>query len=101
YFEGTVYDGVEVRVRGQSARDWDKPPWKFFFPQGHNFSAPGLILQPVDTFNIQSNYSDKSYAREIMAWETFAATGAPAHQAFPIRVEQNGNFFGLFNWLEA
>lgn len=101
YFDGTVYDGVETRVRGQSAREWAKPPWKFFFPQGHNFSAPGLIAQPVDTFDMQSSYSDKTYAREIMAWETFKATGAPANQVFPIRVEQNGSFFGLFNWLEA
>jgi len=101
YYDGTVYDGVQTRARGQSARTWDKPPWKFFFPQGHNFSAPDLILQPVDTFNLQSNYSDKSYAREIMAWETFEATGAPATQVFPIRVEQNGSFFGLYNWLEA
>ena len=101
YYDGTVYDGVQVRVRGQSARQWDKPPWKFFFPQGHNFSAPDLILQPVDTFNLQSSYSDKSYAREVLAWETFAASGAPANQAFPMRVEQNGSFFGLFNWLEA
>ncbi len=101
YFDGTVYDGVQARVRGQSARTWAKPPWKFFFPQGHNFSAPNLILQPVDTFNLQSNYSDKSYVREILAWETFEATGAPAVQVFPMRVEQNGSFFGLFNWLEA
>ena len=101
YYDGTVYDGVQTRIRGQSAREWAKPPWKFFFPQGHNFSAPDLILQPVDTFNLQSSYSDKSYAREILAWETFAATGAPANQVFPMRVEQNGSFFGLYNWLEA
>ena len=101
YYDGTVYDAVQTRVRGQSARAWAKLQWKFFFPQGHNFSAPDLILQPVDTFNIQSNYSDKSYAREILAWETFEASGAPASQVFPIRVEQNGSFFGLYNWLEA
>jgi len=101
YYDGTVYDAVQTRVRGQSAREWVKPPWKFFFPQGHNFSAPNLILQPVDTFNLQSSYSDKSYAREILAWETFEATGAPANQVFPMRVEQNGSFLGLYNWLEA
>ncbi len=101
YYDGTVYDGVQTRIRGASARGWAKPPWKFFFPQGHNFSAPDLILQPVDTFNLQSSHSDKSYAREILAWKTFEASGAPACQIFPIRVEQNGSFFGLFSWLEA
>ena len=101
FYDGTLYDNVQVRARGQSAREWPKFPLKFIMPQGHNFSAPGLILQPVDTFNMQSSYSDKSYVRELLGWETFEATGAPAVQAFPMRLEQNGAFFGLYNWLEA
>ena len=47
------------------------PPWKFFFPQGHNFAAPDLLARAVDTINLQSNYSDKSYLREVLSWESF------------------------------
>ena len=101
YYDGTLYDGVEVRIRGQSARAWDKPPWKFFMPQGHDFEAPGLIHRSVDTFNLQSNYADKSYVREILAWGSFVEAGVPAGKAFAMRVEQNGQFFGLFTFLEA
>jgi hypothetical protein len=101
FFDGQIYDGVEVRMRGQSSRAWPKPPWKFFFPQGHHFKAPDLIDRAVDTFNLQSNYSDKSYMREILAWESFRDAGSPFSEIFSMRVEMNGTFFGLFSWLEA
>jgi hypothetical protein len=100
YYDGKLYDGIEIRFRGQSARVWPKPPWKFIFPQGHNFEAPDLLIQPVDNFNLQSNYSDKTYMREILAWESLRDIGAPWLQASPVRVQQNGQFFGLFNVLE-
>ncbi len=100
YYDGTLYDSIQVRVRGQSSRFWAKPPWKFLLPQGHNMAAPGLIERTVDNFNLQSNWSDKSYMREILAWETVRDAGMPYNQVFPVRVELNGEFFGLFNFLE-
>jgi hypothetical protein len=101
FFDGKFYDGVEVRVRGSSSRYWLKKSWKFFFPQGHNFTAPGLIERDVDTFNLQGNYSDKSFMREILAWETQRDGGAPWLQTFPVRLEKDGQFFGLYTYLEA
>ena len=65
-YNGKVFDAVQCRVRGQSSRQWPKPPWKFFMPQGHNFEAPDILERSVDTFNLQSNYSDKSGMREII-----------------------------------
>ncbi|MCP3980221.1 MAG: hypothetical protein GY716_13025 [bacterium] len=100
FFDGTLYDGVQTRIRGQSARQWPKPPWKFLLPQGHDFEST-QIERPVDNFNLQSNYSDKSYVREILGWESLRTAGLPNAQAFPMRIEQNGQFFGLFNFLEA
>ena len=101
YYDGTFYDGIQTRIRGQSSRSWPKPPWKMLFPQGHKFKAPDLVLGPVDTFTLQSNYADKTQIREILAWENFRDSGAPYLQVFPIRVEQNGQFFGLYTYLEA
>ena len=46
-------------------------------PQGHNFEAPGLIERPVDTFNLQSGFADKTLVREILAWETLRDAGSP------------------------
>ena len=101
FFDGELYDASQVRIRGQSARSWPKPPWKFFFPQGHNFTALGLLERPVDNFNLQSNYSDKSFLREILAWETVRESGHPWLQVIPVRVHRNGQFMGLYNLLEA
>jgi hypothetical protein len=100
-YDGLLYDNLDVRTRGQGSRFWPKPSWKFFFPQGHNFSAPGLIARSVDTFNLQSPYSDKSYLREILAWGTAKDAAAPYLQIFSTRVYKNGEFFGVFHYLEA
>ncbi len=101
YYDERLYDAVRVRVRGQSARSWPKKNWKFFMPQGHNFEAPDLIERAVDTFNLQSAHADKSFMREILSWESFRDSGAPYLQTAPVRVEQNGAFFGLYVYLEA
>jgi hypothetical protein len=100
FYDGVLYDNVQVRVRGQSSRSWPKNHWKFIFPQGHPFSAPGLIANSVDNFNLQGNYGDKSHLREILAHETFGNVGLPGLETFHVRVEQNGGFFGLYTYLE-
>lgn len=101
FYDGKLYDGVQVRVRGQSSRSWPKKNWKFVFPHGHNFTAPGLLERDVDTFALQSNFVDKSFVREILAWETVRDAGGPWLQAFSARVQQNGAFYGLYTYLEA
>ena len=101
FFDGKLYDAVQVRVRGASSRYWEKKHWKFYFPQGHDFTAPGLIEREVDTFNQQGTYADKSYMREILAWESLRDAGAPWLQTMPVRLEQNGSFFGMYTYLEA
>ncbi|MBE7507677.1 MAG: CotH kinase family protein [Planctomycetia bacterium] len=100
-YDGVVYDGVMVRVRGQTSRQWPKNHWKFYMPQGHDFFAPGLFALPVDQFNLQCNYSDKAYVREILAYESFRDSGNPSNQVFHVRLQQNGQFFGLYNFLES
>ncbi len=100
-YNGRLWDAVQVRVRGQSQRFWDKLSWKFFFPQGHEFEAPDLLEHAVDTFNLQACYSDKSYTREYLGWTTWGEIGGLTETIFPIRLEQNGQFFGLYMFLEA
>ncbi len=101
FYDGRLYDAVQVRVRGQSSRSWGKKNWKFIMPQGHNFEAPNLIERPVDNFNLQSSYGDKSFMREILAWETVRDAGAPYMQMAPVRLHKNGSFFGLYHYMET
>jgi hypothetical protein len=100
FYDGVVYDNVLIRVRGRKAREWPKLHWKFILPPGHEFYDPDLIINPVDNFNLQGHYSDKTYLRERLAWETAREAGAPWNQTFHVRLEQNGAFFGLYSFLE-
>jgi hypothetical protein len=100
FYNGKLYDNIQIRIRGQTSRSWPKPNWKFKFQQGHDFYDPSLILLPADNFDLQSHYSDKAFCREILSHESFRAAGVPASQAFHVRVQKNGQFFGLFTYLE-
>ncbi len=99
-FQGRIWDNVRVRVRGGSARWWPKLHWKFIFPQGHDFEAPAQLARPVDRFNLQGSYGDKTYLREILAYESFQAAGVASNQVFHVRLQQNGQFYGLYVFLE-
>ena len=101
YYDGVLYDNVSVRIRGQTARKRPKVNWKFQFPRGHDFYAPDLLDRPVDQFNLQASYADKSYLREVLAYETFREAGTPSNLAFHVRVQLNGEFFGLYTFLDA
>jgi len=99
-YDGVFFDGVQIRVRGQSARNYTKKHWKFIFPQGHEFEAPGVIVGSVDRLNLQGNWGDKAAVREILSHETFAQEGTPPMQSLSIRVQQNGQFYGLYTYVE-
>ncbi|RLE20147.1 MAG: hypothetical protein DRJ50_11195, partial [Actinobacteria bacterium] len=101
YHNGTLFDGIQVRVRGQSARGYVKKHWKFHMPHGHAFDNHDLVPIPFDQFNLQGNYSDKTYSRERLAYGTFKETGSPGGVTHSVRVQQNGTFYGLYTFLQA
>jgi len=100
FFNGKFYDGVECRVRGQSSRTWPKKHWKFRMPHGHKLEAPGLLENEVDQFNLTSGYAEKTLMRDRLSWETHRDAGFPASQVFHVRIQQNGQFYGLYTFLE-
>jgi len=101
YYNGVLYDNIRVRIRGLTSRTWPKNHWKFRFPQGHEFFDRDLVANPVDQFNLQGSYSDKSYIREILAFETFRDAGCSYCITHPVRLHKNGVFFGLYVLEEA
>jgi len=98
-YNGDVYDSVQCRVRGGSARWWPKLHWKFVMPKAHDFNLSQLP-RPIDRFNLQGSYSDKTYLREILSWESFQEAGVPSNRMFHVRLHQNNKFFGLYLFLE-
>jgi hypothetical protein len=87
-------------VRGSTSRQFPKKSWKFNFPQNNDWEAAGLDEGPNDDFNLKASYSDKSFLRELLAWEAFEAAGVPGVRASPVRLHQNGAFYGLYHFVE-
>lgn len=96
---GILYDNVQVRLRGISARSWPKKSYKFDFNPG-DFFRFSLDQAPVEEFNLNTTYSDKAYIRQVLAWETYRDAGAPYSISFPVRVQQNGAFYSLSLFVE-
>ena len=100
-FEGEVYDNATIRIKGNQARTNPKKKWKVMLPAGHDWDAGGRITSPVDQFDLLSAATDKSYSRELLTADLQALSGGYAQQAFPMRVERNHAFFGLYMFGES
>lgn len=98
-WDGRFYDGVQVQVRGGTSAGWRKPSFKFEMSKGHYFSY-ATNREPVEEWNLQTTFSDKSYVRQILAAETYRDAGVPYGEAFPLRVEQNGRFYSVAVFVE-
>ena len=98
-YDGTVYDGVSANIKGQSSQLHPKPSWKIELPHNHTFTMPGLI-EPVDEFAFQADWGDRSRGKAVLAWETARVQKLANMQMFPIRVQRNGAFMGLYKFQE-
>ncbi len=99
-YNGQIFDNTTVRVKGQSSRYWAKKKWKFVLPDGHELEIDGVIDEAVDEFALHSNWSDKSFLRETLAAEFMERAGLPTSQAFPVALNRNGRFYGLYTYVE-
>lgn len=98
--DGVIYDNTKVRVKGQTSRFWTKKKWKFILPDGHDLEIDGVLYDDVDEFALHSNWSDKSFLRETLSAEFMERAGLPTSQAFPVSLVRNGNFHGLYTYVE-
>lgn len=99
FYLDKFYDNIFVRLRGNTSASWPKKNYKFEFNDGHDFTWD--TNEPVvDEMNVQSTYSDKSYMRQVLAWETYEQAGVPGVHAFHLRVQQNGVFHSVAEWVE-
>ncbi|MGZ6736085.1 MAG: lamin tail domain-containing protein [Nocardioides sp.] len=96
-YDGQVIDNVEVNIKGHASQLDPKVSWKFHTPQGHDLTMAGLLVDPVDEFDMQADWSDKSHGRSILSWEAYQRAGVVNHQMFPVRTQRNGAFQGLYN----
>lgn len=100
-FEGVVVDNVTIRIKGNQARTNYKKKWKVMLPAGHTFDAAGRIEEPVDQFDLLNAATDKSFSRELLVYDMQRLSGGLAQQVFPVQLDVNGGFFGLYMYGES
>ncbi|MEE8429288.1 MAG: CotH kinase family protein, partial [Gammaproteobacteria bacterium] len=99
FYDGQFYDNLLINIHGQSSRGFPKKSYDIDFHPGHNFKwAQG---QPrADDINLMTTYPDKAHMRNILAYETYRDADCPYHWVFPVRVQQNGAFWGTAHAME-
>ncbi|MHC4586662.1 MAG: CotH kinase family protein [Planctomycetota bacterium] len=99
FYDGEFYDNVGINIHGQSSRGFPKKSYDIDFHPGYNFKwAPG---QPrADDINLMTTYPDKAQMRNILAYEIYRDADCPYHWVFPVRVQQNGTFWGTAHVME-
>ena len=99
-FDGEVFDGAKIRVRGNQSRLNNKKKWKVVLPAGYETNLGGLLETPVNEFALNSSFTDKSFVREILTSELQKLGGGIGQQVFPLRLEKNNEFYGLYLYQE-
>lgn len=99
FYDGEFYDNVAINLHGQSSRGFPKKSYDIDFHPGYNFKwAQG---QPrADDINLMTTYPDKAQMRNILAYGTYRDADCPYHWVFPVRVQQNGAFWGTAHVME-
>ncbi len=99
-YDGKVYDNVHVNIRGAVSQTSAKPSWKFELPHGHSIDMPGHLVEPVDEFAMQGDWSDHSHGRPVLAWDAYRRAGVVNTQVFPVRAQRNAKYQGLYTYVD-
>ena len=99
-YNGTVIDNVAVNIRGANSQTSPKPNWKFELPHNYTVDFAGLV-EPVDEFAMQADWSDKSHGRPLLSWDAYQRAGVVQRpQLFPMRTQRNAQFQGLYTYVD-
>ena len=101
FYDGEFYDNVNFTVHGQSSSGFPtkKRSLNVDFPNDHRLRLND-DLPRLEDINWLTNFADRTKMRNTLAYEERAASGGAYHLAFPIRVQQNGDFFAVYDFVE-
>jgi hypothetical protein len=99
FFNGEFYDNISADIHGQSSRGFPKKSYDIDFNRGHNFRWDPNQPRAGD-INLLTTYPDKAQMRNILAYETYRDADCPGHWVIPVRVQQNGTFWGTAHIVE-
>lgn len=105
FFNGEFHDNCRIRIRGNTSRGFPKKSHKIDLPPGRRVPlklvVPGQPEPPqVAELNINTTYTDKSYARALMAAEMHALSGIPTPEIYHVHQRENGAFYSVALFVE-
>lgn len=99
FYNGEFYDNIRMDVHGFTTLGYPKKSHDVFFPRDHRFLLNDAAPRYTD-INLLTNYGDRTKMRNAMSYELYRETGTPAHLAFPLRVQNNGQFWAIADFVE-
>lgn len=99
FYDGELYDNIHADAHGHTTLGFDKKSKDIFFTRDHRFRIADDVPRLKD-INILTNYGDPTKLRTTLAYGSYREIGTPSHMAFPIRMQQNGEFLGIFDYVE-
>ncbi len=94
-----IWENVTFSIRGRASQEFPRKNYKVELAKGDEFK-PEFLHSAVDEFALQGSGYEPSYLRQFLAWEAVNSYGLPDHQVEVVRVHVNGEYFGLFTFLE-
>ncbi|MBK8732821.1 MAG: lamin tail domain-containing protein [Actinomycetales bacterium] len=96
-YNGVVYDGAKMNIRGQFTRSAAKVQWKVDMPPGHNLDFRPYLPYTVDSWAMHYDVP----AVMDLAWKVVGDTGAKDVAVTPIRTQRNGQFWSVGHFLQT
>ncbi len=92
-FNGTTWNDVQMRIRGDGSRMFPKKSLKVKFG-GNPFATGSYEL------NLNAEWEDKSYMRAFLSSRVFRQSGQTCFDTEFVRLYLNGAFLGLYNSIQ-
>lgn len=98
---GVVYDNIDIKIRGGvfARENSDKLALSVDLPSGVTMDDPNLVQYPVDEFALGSELG-WTYGRQHAAWALYEEAGFPTVSSQHVRVQRNGEFYGIYRFSE-
>jgi len=103
YYDGHLYDNVLVKLRGAGTLGFNKKGIQFEFNEDHDITVNVTVgdgKQRANEIHLATTGNDESFIRQPLGYAVYAQAGASSVTSFPVRLQQNGHFFGVFTYLE-
>ncbi|HKQ40632.1 MAG TPA: lamin tail domain-containing protein [Verrucomicrobiae bacterium] len=100
FYDGEFYDNLGINIHGQSSQGFPKKSFDIDLHPGHNFKWKEGEPR-ADDINLLTTYPDKAHMRNILSYlETYREADSAYHWVLPVRVQQNGLFWGTAHIVE-